>query len=306
MRRRQLLALLVLCGLMLPALPAQAKVKVTATLPDLAAIAMAVGGDEVEVTSLASPKIDPHYVDPRPSLVIQLARADLLILNGLELEASWLDPLLTQSRNARIQSGAPGYLDASTLVELMQVPGRRIDRSMGDLHPGGNPHFTFDPRRGASIAVGVGERLAAIDPSKAETYRTRANAYAGKLLALASEQAARFRALPDDKRRVVAYHRSLAYLEDWLGLEEVITVEPKPGIPPDPGHVARVLKTMKAKSVNVIVQESYYPANTSRTLAKLTKGHLVVLDGGTELAKGDTYEARVRRLADSLFGAIDG
>jgi len=236
--------------------------------------------------------------------VLVLARADLLLLNGLQLEQSWLAPLLTQSRNPRIQVGAAGYLDASTTVQRIEVPAGAIDRAMGDVHPGGNPHFLFDARQAARVARALGDRLAALDAEHAAGYRARATAFAARLETLAAQQAARFGALPAAKRQVVSYHRSLSYLYDWLGLTEVITVEPKPGVPPDPAHVARVLKTMKAEQLRVIVQEAFYPQRTSTTLAKLAGGTVVVLPGGADAKKGQSYEAHLHEITEALYAAI--
>lgn len=155
------LALLLVCFA-----PAHAKVKVVATLPDLAALTTAVGGDLVEVRALASPDEDPHYVDPRPDFILALNRADMVVLNGMQLEASWLNPLLVQARNGKVQSGAPGHVDASTVVQALEVPAT-VDRAQGDVHPGGNPHFLFDPRAARPVATLIGQRLAAIDPPNA-------------------------------------------------------------------------------------------------------------------------------------------
>ena len=305
---RRTIAAALACSLWLlaamPAAWAQSRVKVVTTLPDLAAIAGAVGGERVEAEALARPGEDPHYVDARPSHIVTLNRADLLIVNGLELEVGWLPNLVRRARNADINVGGKGYLDASSVVELMQVPRGKVDRSQGDIHPGGNPHFLLDPRRGAAIARAVGKKLAAIDPKHADTYKRRAQALATKLEALAKRQQARFAKLPKEQRAVVSYHASMPYLLDWLGLDEVAQIEPKPGIPPNPRHTARVLKTMKAKGVRVVLQESYYPTKVGQTLSKLARGTLVVIPGGADHAGGQSYEGRMEKIADALFDAL--
>lgn len=283
---------------------ALAHITVVATLPDLAALAKEVGGEHATVSALANPREDPHYVDPRPSHIVTLNRADLLVLNGLSLEKPWLDPLLVQARNPRIQVGAPGYLDASTVITSLYVPSGPVDRSMGDVHPGGNPHFLFDPRRAAEIAIALGGRMAALDPKNADAYRGRASAYATKLRTFADEKARRFRALPPEKRRVVSYHESLVYLYDWLGLEAIATVEPKPGIPPDPAHVARVLSLMKKRGARAIVQEEFYPTQTSKTLARLAEAELVVLPGGTRVKGGERYHDHLEQITEALHAAL--
>lgn len=296
------LALLALL-LLLPA-PALAKLKVSATLPSLAALAAEIGGPHVEVTALSSAHQDPHGVDPRPSLVVKLARADLLLVNGLELERAWLQPLLVQSRNGRIAPGAAGHLDASTVVERLGVPSGPVDRSMGDVHPGGNPHFLLDPRQGARVAEAIARKLAALDEEHASHYAASGAALAARLRAYADEERARFARLPPERRKVVSYHESLVYLYAWLGLERVATVEPRPGIPPDPAHVARVLQTMKGAGAAVVVQEEYYPKGTSSTLARLAGGSLVVLDGGARHDRGQRYLDHLRHNAEVLHAAL--
>ena len=295
--RTPLLALL----LVLAPLDAVA-LNVVATLPDLGAIAKTVGGADATVTVLASGKQDPHYVDPRPSLMLPLRRADLLLVNGLQLEQGWLPPLIQGSRNTRIQVGTQGYLDASFFVQRLQVPTSRVSRAMGDVHPGGNPHFTHDPRQGARIATAIGHRMAQLDAPHAKGYLARAKALTTRLTKLAATQRARFSKLPATKRRLVSYHRSLNYLYDCLQLTEVATVEPRPGIPPSPAHTAKVMTTMRQTGVRVIAQESFYPRRVSQTLARLVKGVVVVLPGGAK--PGETYEARVRRTAEALYAAL--
>jgi zinc/manganese transport system substrate-binding protein len=284
---------------------ARAELAVVATTPDLAALASEVGGDEITVEALVSDSEDPHFADARPSLVLALNDADLLIVNGLELEVGWLPTLITQARNAAILVGARGYLDASTLTgSLLEVPSGRIDRSMGDIHPGGNPHFTIDPRRAAAIAVGIGQRLGELDPEQAATYAANAESVSAEILAFAEEQSTRFGALSAGSRTIVAYHRSLPYLCDWLGLEVAIEVEPLPGIAPDPGHVATVLTTMRSRSIGAIVQEEFYPRNTSETLAQLAGADLVVLPGGTRFESGERYLDHLRQLSEELYDAL--
>lgn len=293
---------LALAALTLLPLAARADVQIVATLPDLAAIAREIGGPDATVTALAPAGQDPHYVDPRPSLILPLARADLLIVNGLELEIGWLPPLQVAARNARIQPGGGGLFDASTVIERLGVPQGPIDRAMGDVHPGGNPHYTFDPRAARRVAAALAERLAAIDPPKAAGYRDRARAFDARLAAFAEAQRARFAALPAARRRVVSYHASLTYLFDWLGLSEAITIEPRPGIAPTPAHVARVLDLMKRDGIRAVVQESYYPRKASDTLARLAGAEVVVLPGGTP--EDTDYLTHLGHITDALYAAL--
>lgn len=283
---------------------AHADLSVVATLPDLAALARAVGGEDVEVTALAAPNQDPHYVDGRPSFLVPLSRADLLLVNGLDLEVGWLPPLLTNARNGDIQPGAPGYLDASRFVRRLAVPTRKIDRSMGDIHPGGNPHFLFDPRAARGVAEAIAERMAKLDPENAEAYQQRQKALDAELATIAARWHEKFRELPESKRKVVVYHQSFVYLWDWLGIEQVATVEPKPGIPPNPGHVARVLETMRTTRARVIAQEDYYQQGPSKTLARLAKAKMVVIPGGSHFEKGESYAEHVDEIARGLHAAL--
>lgn len=283
---------------------AAAKVRVVTTLPDLAAIVSEVGGDHVQVTALASPRQDPHYVDAKPSLLVPLSRADLFIINGVELEVGWVPPLQVGSRNPRIQRGQPGFFEAAEHVTLMGVEQGRVDRSMGDVHPGGNPHFTFDPRAAAQLATALGERLGRIDPANAVRFRSNAARFVESLRALTEAERARFHALATERRRVVSYHDSLPYLFDWLGITAVEHVEPRPGVPPDPGHVARVLAVIKKQNARAIVQEEYYPAKTSKTLARLGGAQMVVLPGNTRFASGEAYIDHIKAVTEALYVAL--
>ncbi len=295
-----------LCATFAAATPtlAQAELQIVATLPDLAAIASAVAGDHATVTALVSPDQDPHYVDGRPSMILPLNRADLLISNGMELEVGWLPPLVTSARNGKIQPGSPGFLDASFFVQRIQVNPGPIDRARGDVHPGGNPHFTFDPRQAKRIAQAILQRIIQLDASHAAEITVNHTRFTKRLDTLIEGQRARFAKLPAPKRRLVAYHQSLPYLWQWLNLDQVATVEPKPGIPPNPGHVATVLKTMRTTKARVIVQESFYPSRTSKTLAKLARGELVVIPSGARFAKGETYIQHITEVTDALHAAL--
>jgi zinc/manganese transport system substrate-binding protein len=288
---------------LLPA-AAEAKVKVVTTLPDLAAVSREVGGADVEVTSLAYSTQDPHFVDARPHLVLAVNKADLLVATGLGLEAGWLPTLMTGARNGRIQVGSPGYLDASTVVPLKQVPTQQVSRAMGDIHPGGNPHYMADPRNGARVGKAIAERLGQLDPAHRKGYQARAAAFATKCEAIAKTEAARFRALPANDRHVVVYHQSLVYLLDWLALDQMATLEPKPGIPPAPAHVASVLGTMRTRHVDVILQEEYFPTTAARLLAEKAKARLVVLPGGPDFEKNESYLSYVQALADKAYQGI--
>jgi zinc/manganese transport system substrate-binding protein len=293
--------LLPLSLLLLP-FTTQAKVRVVATVSDLAAIAREVGGEAVQVDTLARPTQDPHFVDARPNLVVVLSRAELLLLNGMELEVGWLPALLTGSRNPRVQLGSTGYLDCSTVVTPKEIPVAKLDRSMGDVHPGGNPHYTKDPTNAVAIARAIAARLAAIDPSQAETFQKGAAAFEQALGARIAEwrkSLAPFKGTP-----VVTYHKSWIYFVEWAGLEEVAFVEPKPGIPPNPAHVANVLRVMKSRKVPLLLQEEWYSAQTSELLARNSQARLVKVPGMAP--DGLSYTSYMDRLVKGVVAGLSG
>jgi len=280
---------------------ARADLRVVTTTPDLAAIAQAVGAGHVQVTALALSTQDPHFVDARPNLALELAKADLLVLVGLDLEVGWLPTLQTASRNADIQRGGKGYLDASGLVPLLDVASGKVDRAQGDIHPGGNPHYLYDPRRAAKVASGIARRMAELDPANGQAYLAGAKGFSEKLQKWQQHWEAELQRLKG--RKVIAYHQSLTYLADWLGFEVVIHLEPKPGIPPNPGHVARVIELAKKNGVKLMVQESYYPVKTSELVVQKVGAKLAVLPGGTNFQGGESYLGFVDQCVKRLSAA---
>jgi zinc/manganese transport system substrate-binding protein len=282
---------------------ARADLKVVATVPDLAAIAKEVGGAHVSVKAISLPTQDPHFVDARPSLVLDLNKADLLLSIGLQMEIGWLPVLVNSARNAAIQLGSPGYLECAQFVRLLEVPKQSIDRSMGDIHAGGNPHYLYDPRAAAAVAKGIGAKMAELDPQHRETYVANAAGFVRRL------ETARMgwerRMAPYRGSAIIAYHRTLVYLTDWLGLSEVEFLEPKPGIPPNPSHVAKVVAAGRARNVRVIVHESYYPTGTSAFVAEKLQATLVTFPGGTELQKGQSYIDHVGANLEQLARAFE-
>lgn len=283
-------------------LVALATPRVVATVPDLGAIAREVGKDKVTVTALVGPTQDPHFVDARPNLALELSRADLLVFAGLDLEAGWLPTLVTGARNAKIQPGGAGHLDASTLVTLLEVPTQKIDRSMGDIHPGGNPHYLYDPRNAAPIARGIAKRLGTIDPANAAAYTANAEDFAKRVEAARAGWEAKL--APLRGKPVVTYHKSMPYLAAWLGFTVPISIEPKPGIPPSPSHVATVLATVQQKGVKLILQEVYYPQTTAELIQQRAGVQLVRLNGGADFAAGQTYIQRMDDMVAKLAAAI--
>ncbi|HEX3694972.1 MAG TPA: metal ABC transporter substrate-binding protein [Polyangia bacterium] len=258
---------------------AAGKLRVVATVGDLGALAREVLGDAGDVVVLAKPTQDPHFVDARPNLVLELNRADALVSMGLDYEVGWLPVLVRGSRNARIQVGGPGSIVASTMVPVLEVPRERIDRSMGDIHPGGNPHFTMDPRNGARVAQGLAARFAALAPDATAKFQQNAAAFVQALGAREKQ----WEALLGGARGtpVVTYHKSFIYLTSWLGLTEVGSIEPKPGIPPNAAHVAELIGEMRARGVKVILQERWYPSSVAESIASQTGAKLVLIAGMT-------------------------
>jgi zinc/manganese transport system substrate-binding protein len=285
-------------------LPAWAQLNVVTTVPDLAALAKAVGGDKATVTSVSVPTQDPHFVDAKPNLALLLNKADLLIAVGLELELGWLPTLQQGARNSRIQSGNPGFLDASTLVKVLDVPTGQVDRSQGDVHPRGNPHYLYDPRAAVLVARGIAARMEQLDAKNAATYRANAEKFASELEKARAgweKRLAGLKGLP-----IVSYHKTTLYLADWLGFSAIAFLEPKPGIPPNPSHVAKVMAQARQKKARFVIQEDFYPDATSRLVATKIPAPLVLIPGGTDFRKGETYlqnmEQLVQRLEQGLAG----
>lgn len=256
---------------------ARADLKIVATVPMLGAIAQEIGGASVQVKTLALPTQDPHFVDAKPSLALDLNRADMLLAVGLELEAGWLPVLQKGARNPKILGGGTGYFEASPHVALLERP-TTVDRSQGDIHPGGSPHFLYDPRAVRRVAAALATRMAEIDPEHAPAFRANAEAFDRTLSARTVEWSGAL--APLKGQPFVAYHASWSYLADWLGLRLVGVLEPKPGIPPNPAHVAQVIARSRTEKVRLVTQETYYPDATARLVADKIGAKLVSLPGG--------------------------
>jgi zinc/manganese transport system substrate-binding protein len=280
---------------------ARADLRIVTTTPDLASLAKQVGKDHVQVTSLALSTQDPHWVDARPNLALELSRADLCVLTGLDLELGWLPTLLTGARNGAIQPGGKGYLDASEFVGKLEVPTTPVDRSMGDIHPQGNPHYLLDPRRAAKVARGLSVKMGTLDPANQDYYRKNADEFAGKL--------AQWTKLWEKKlawlrgKQVIGYHQSLPYLADWLGFTVPISVQPRPGIPPNPAHVAHVIELARKTDVKLVLQEAWFPEQTSKLVAEQAHARLVVIPGSPDYRSGQSYIGFVNDLVNRLAQA---
>src|SRR5213592_2402547 len=248
-------------------IPAAAQLRVVATTPDLASVAREVGGDRVSVVALAKPTEDPHFVDAKPSFIVTLNRADALIEGGAELELGWLPPLLENSRNSKIAAGAPGRIVASEGIRLLEVP-TSFDRSKGDIHSLGNPHFMIDPVSVKIIARNIANHFAQLDPKSAATYNAnlaKFNATLDARLAEWQKQLAPYRGA-----KIVTYHRDFIYLAQRFGLSIVDELEPKPGIAPSPSHLAQVIGEMRRNNAKVILVQPFQNRKTAETVARQT------------------------------------
>lgn len=260
------------------------KVKIVTTTEDLASIARSVGGDKVEVFAMGKGFQNPHFIPPRPSFILKLKEADLLVAVGMDLEP-WLQPLVQNSRNSRIFLNATGYVDCSVGVPLLQVPVNRVNRTMGDIHAQGNPHYWLDPVNAKFISANIVNGLKRVDPAGAAYYDQQRQAFlkqlAGKITGWVGA------AKPLNGVKVIAYHNSWPYFEKRFGLDIVTFIEPKPGIPPSPKHLQSVIQTAKKHGVKVIIMEPYFPRSGPDMVAKATGAKVIVLPpsvGGSKAA----------------------
>src|SRR5437763_8210830 len=251
------------------------KLNVMTATTDLAALAQEIGGDKVDVESIARGYQDPHFVEAKPSFLLKLRRADLLIVVGLELEIGWLPPLITQSSNPRIQVGAPGYLDASRFAKILEIPTGQVTRAEGDVHPLGNPHYWLDPDNALRIAKGIQNKLSEMRPNDAAYFAQRYDAFEQRLKQSDEQWLAQMK--PYAGRKVVTYHRSWPNFAEHFGLNVVGYVEPRPGIPPTPSHTVDLVNLMKRENVKVELIEPYFDLSTPNKIASNTGGKVVVM-----------------------------
>lgn len=294
--------LLALLGALL-AVGAQAKLNVVATTPDLASVAKEIGGDKIELTTLARPTEDPHFVDAKPSFVVKLNKADALIHGGAELESGWLGPLLSGARNAKIVSAAKGDVRCCDGVRMLEVP-QTLDRSQGDIHAAGNPHYLVDPENAKIVAHHIADAFAALDAPNREFYLANAKKFTGALDAKIKEWQAAL--APFKGAHVVSYHNSWVYFADRFGLKIELFLEPKPGIPPSPAHLAEVIAKMKAEQARVIIVDPYLNRRTAETVARSTDAKVVDVaqfPGGVKGTEGG-YLALMDHLVNSLAKAL--
>ena len=298
------LKLLVLFLLALPMSAfAQGKLNVVSTTEDLGSLAREIGGDKVSVTALARGYQDPHFVDPKPSFILAVSRADVLIVVGRELEIGWLPPLLTSSRNSKIQTSGNGYLDASLNVKILEIPTGQITRAMGDVHPLGNPHYWLEPGNGRRIAQAIRDKFSQLSPANASYFAQRYGDFDSRLAA--GEKRWDAIMAPYKGTKLVTFHRSWPnFMERW-GLDVIGYVEPKPGIPPTPQHTIEVIDEMKRQGAKLIIVEPYFDLKTPQAIANQVGGKVLVLAPSVGGAKEATdyiqlFEYDVNQLAGAL------
>jgi zinc/manganese transport system substrate-binding protein len=254
---------------------ARAAINVVTSTQDLAAIAQEIGGDKISVESIAKGYQDPHFVEAKPSFILKLHSANLLIVVGRELEIGWLPPLITQSRNAKIQVGAAGYLDASLTAKILEIPTGQITRAMGDVHPLGNPHYWLDPDNGRRVAQAIQNKLTEISRGDAAYFAQRYADFDRRL----TEAQTRWKAAmaPYKGTKIVTYHRSWPNFAEVFGLDVIGYVEPKPGIPPSPAHTLDLEQEMKRQNVKIVLVEPYFDSKTPNAIGRDTGAKVLVM-----------------------------
>jgi len=282
---------------------AHAKLNVVCTTPDLASLAEAVGGKQIELTTLARPTEDPHFVDAKPTFIVKLNRADALIEGGAQLETGWLSSLLTGARNSKLALDAPGYIRGNDGVQMLEVP-KELDRSKGDIHAAGNPHYLVDPENAKVVARHIAEAFCKLDAPNCADYQANLKMFLeqldAKLVAWQKQLA------PFNGEQIVAYHNSWAYFARRFGLKIDLLLEPKPGIPPSPAHLASVISKMKAAKVHVILVDPYLNRRTAETVARNTDATVVDVaqfPGGVKGTEAG-YIALMDYLVNSLAKAL--
>ena len=282
--------------------PAYANLNVFACEPEWGALSTEIGGDKVSVTNATTGGQDPHQIQARPSLIARMRNADLLVCTGAELEVGWLPMLESQASNAKIQTGAPGAFFATGFVHLLEAPAV-LDRSQGDIHAGGNPHIQTDPRNMLPVAKALAARFAQLDPGNAATYAAREADFEKRWTAAIAKWTAQ--AAPLKGAPIAVQHRSWIYMERWLGLTEIVPLEPKPGVPPSSGYLAQVLQKLQTTPAKFVIRAAYEDDRPSAFVSDHAAIPAVTLPftvGGTDGAKDlfSLYDDTIRRLLAGL------
>ena len=254
---------------------AQGKLTIVTTTEDLASIAREVAGDHATVESISRGYQDPHFVEAKPSFILKLQKADVLVLVGRELEIGWLPPLIQQSRNSKIQVGAAGYLDASLQATILEVPTAQVTRAMGDVHPLGNPHYWMDPENGKRVGKEIADKLAELRPNDKAFFQQKLADFTTRLDAAEKRWLAAM--APYKGTKVVTYHRSFPNFAERFGLDIIGYVEPKPGIPPSPQHTLDLINEMKRQNVKIMLIEPYFDLKTPNAIGRDTGAQVLVM-----------------------------
>jgi zinc/manganese transport system substrate-binding protein len=269
-----IMIVLLILGFFLPTIAQAKKLNIVTSTTDMAALTQEVGGDKVNVEAIAKGYQDPHFVEAKPSFLLRLRQADLLISVGLQLEIGWLPPLITQSGNPRVQVGAAGYLDASQFAEILEIPQGTVTRAEGDVHPLGNPHYWLDPDNGRRIARGIAGKLGDLDPGDASYFQQRFQDFDKRLTAAEQKWDAEMK--PYRGRKVVTYHRSFPNFAKHFGLDVIGYVEPRPGIPPTPSHTLDLIQQMKRENAKIVLVEPYFDLKTPQSIGRATGAQVIV------------------------------
>lgn len=283
---------------------AAAQLKVVTSTTDLYDIARQVGGDKIRAVHIGEGYQDPHFIEAKPSFILQLRNADVFAFVGLDLEIGWMPLLVEGARNQNIKMGGSGYLDASRVIRVLDVPQGNVDRSQGDVHPLGNPHYWLDPENGRRIARMFEQKFSELDPKNAATYSANEKAFEAKLAAAEREWAPDLAVIKG--KPIVAWHTSWKYLAEYTGVNIVAFMEPKPGVPPSPSHLAGVIATMNRTGAKVIVMEPFYDKKIGDFVAsKVSGGKVLILPpsvGGTKDADNyiDLMKHDIHALAEAL------
>jgi zinc/manganese transport system substrate-binding protein len=271
---------------------------VVVTLPDLAAVAAEVGGPFIHLSCLANPAEDPHFVDPKPSFAKLLNKADLLIEGGAELEVGWLPPIVQNARNAKILPGQPGRFVASQGIQLKEVPSGPVDRSQGDVHPSGNPHYMMDPVDAAEVAMRLAGVLGRLDQAHAAEFQQNAKKFADEINKELAGWTKRME--PFKGQKVITYHKSFTYFMDRFGMELFDTIEPKPGIEPSPSHIAELIKRARGQGIKLVLIEENRPRKTPERVAHEIGAKVVILHHMPETTGPSRYVAWIRGMIEAL------
>src|SRR5882724_9191178 len=275
MNMKTYFALLIMVLLVATPAGAQGKLNVIATTEDLASIAREIGADRITVDSIAKGYQDPHFVEAKPSFILKLQKADVLICVGRELEIGWLPPLIQQSRNGKIQVGAQGYLDASLGATILEIPTGTITRAMGDVHPLGNPHYWMDPENGKRIAKEIADKLSELRPGDRAYFEQQLAGFTTRLDAAEKRWLAQM--APYKGTKMVTYHRSFPNFAERFGLDIVGYVEPRPGIPPTPQHTLDLINEMRRQNVKLVLVEPYFDMKTPMSIGRETGAQVLVM-----------------------------